>query len=72
MPAKPGWVACEAMAEVHVHVATAKPRRHPARSTVRWVDRALLGVVMGMAAWVIERAVLRSTRKANEESAAER
>jgi len=60
------------MAEVHVHVATAKRRRHPARSTLRWADRALLGVVMGMAAWVIERVVVRGTEKANEESAARR
>ncbi|MCJ7438020.1 MAG: hypothetical protein MUP97_09695 [Acidimicrobiia bacterium] len=60
------------MAEVHVHVATAKPRVHPARSTIRWADRAALGIVMGVAAYVIERAVVRGTKKANEESASKR
>jgi len=59
------------MAQVHVHVHTAKPRHHPARSTLRWADRALLGVVMGVMAYGIERAVKRSTKKANEASAAE-
>ena len=60
------------MAQVHVHVRTAKPRHHPAKSTLRWADRALLGVVMGLAAYTIERAVKRGTKKANEGSAAER
>ena len=43
------------MAQVHVHVHTAKPRHHPAKSTLRWADRALLGVVMGILAYGIER-----------------
>jgi hypothetical protein len=60
------------VAEVHVHVATAKPRVHPARSTIRWADRAALGFVMAVAAYVIERAVVRGTKKANAESAAKR
>jgi hypothetical protein len=60
------------MAQVHVHVHTAKPRHHPAKSTLRWADRAVLGVVMGILAYGIERVVKRSTKKANEASAAER
>jgi hypothetical protein len=60
------------MAQVHVHVHTAKPRHHPAKSTLRWADRALLGVVMGIAAYTIERAVVRGTKQANEGSGAER
>lgn len=55
------------MAEVHVDVSpTPKKGALPTR-TVRWFDRALLGVVMGMAAWVIERAVRRGTRRAEDE-----
>jgi hypothetical protein len=57
------------VAQVHVHVHTAKPRHHPAKSMLRWGDRALLGVVMGMAAYTIERAVKRGTKRANEASA---
>jgi hypothetical protein len=55
------------MAEVHVDVSpTQKTGSLPTR-TVRWFDRALLGFVMGMAAWVIERAVLRGTRRVEED-----
>jgi len=55
------------MAEVHVDVsATPKKGSLPTRS-VRWFDRALLGFVMGMAAWVIERAVRRGTRRAEDD-----
>lgn len=57
------------MAQVHVHVHTAKPRRHPAKSTLRWADRALLGVVMGIAAYTIERAVVRGTKKPKDDAA---
>jgi hypothetical protein len=60
------------VAEVHVHVATGKPGVHPARSTLRWADRVALGFVMGVAAYVIERAVVRGTKKANAASAAKR
>jgi hypothetical protein len=55
------------MAEVHVDVTSApKTGSLPTRS-VRWVDRAVLGVVMGIAAWVIERAVVRGTRRSEDE-----
>jgi hypothetical protein len=60
------------VAEVHVHVATAKPHAHPARSMLRWADRLLLGIVMGVAAFAMERAVLRSNKKAGEARAAAR
>jgi hypothetical protein len=60
------------VAEVHIHVATAKPHAHPGRSLLRWADRLLLGVVMGLAAFVMERAVLRSNKKAGEARAAAR
>jgi len=52
------------MAQVHVHIASEKPRPGPLRRTVRWADRAALGVVMGVAAFAIERAVIRSTKHA--------
>jgi hypothetical protein len=55
------------MAEVHVDVSpAAKHGSLPAR-TVRWFDRALLGFVMSVAAWVIEGAVLRGTRRAEDD-----
>ncbi len=30
---------------------------------VRWLDKAALGVVMGIAAWVLERLVIRASKK---------
>lgn len=57
------------MANVHVHLRKAKPRLHPAKRTKRWADRVLLGIVMGVAAWAIERAVVRGTKRANAEPA---
>ena len=54
------------MAEVHVDVSSKKKQgRLPAR-TVRWADRALLGFVMGIAAFVIERAVVRGSRRVED------
>ena len=52
-------------AQYHVHYP--EPRRHRSRwrRVVRSLDRAVLGAVMGAAAFVIERAVTRSTRRAN-------
>ena len=52
------------MAHVHVHVG-GKRRVRPARRPVRWADRVLMSIVMGIAAYVIERAVVRGTKKAN-------
>jgi hypothetical protein len=50
------------MAEVHVHVGRTKPKASPARRTARWADRTVLGIVMAIAAFVIERAVVRATK----------
>jgi hypothetical protein len=55
------------MAEVHVDVSQAPKKGSLPTRSVRWFDRALLGVVMGVAAWVIERAVVRGTRDAEDE-----
>jgi flagellar biosynthesis/type III secretory pathway M-ring protein FliF/YscJ len=55
------------MAEVHVDVSQAPKKGALPTRTVRWFDRALLGVVMGIAAWVIERAVIRGTRRTEDE-----
>lgn len=44
-------------------------RRRPGsrfRRVVHWFDRALLGVVLGTAAFVIERIVVRATRRSND------
>jgi hypothetical protein len=52
-------------AQYHVHY----PERRRHGSVFRWVvhrlDRAVLGVVIGTAAFMIERVVLRATRRAN-------
>jgi hypothetical protein len=55
------------MAEVHVDVTPAKKTGSLPTRTVRWFDRALLGAVMGIAAWVIERAVLRGLRRSEDD-----
>jgi hypothetical protein len=52
------------MASVHVHVGRTKPKPGPVKRTARWADRAVLGMVMGIAAFVLERAVIRGTKKA--------
>ncbi|HEY8217219.1 MAG TPA: hypothetical protein VIH82_08795 [Acidimicrobiia bacterium] len=51
------------MASVHVHVGGTKHKAGPVKRTARWADRAVLGLVMGIAAFVIERAVIRGTKK---------
>ena len=48
---------------MHVHVRTEKPPAPLNRRFVRWCDRTLLGMVMGIAAFAVERAVLRGTKK---------
>ena len=53
-------MAC--VAEVHVHVGRTKRKGGPVKRTARWADRAVLGIVMGIAAFVIERAVVRGTK----------
>jgi len=53
-------------AQYHVHYPERRRHRGGLRRMVHGVDRAMLGVVMGVAAFVIERVVLRSTRRANE------
>ncbi len=55
------------MAEVRVDV-TPKPKQGSLpKRTVKWADRALLGFVMGIAAWVLERAVQRGTKHVDPE-----
>jgi hypothetical protein len=54
------------MASVHVHVGSKKPRVGPLKRTAHWADRAVLGMVMGIAAFVIERAVIRGTKQKAE------
>jgi len=51
------------MAEVRVDVSRKRHRGSLTKRTVRWTDRALLGFVMGVAAFVIERAVIRGMRR---------
>lgn len=53
------------MAQVHVHVTSEKPRAGLVHRTVHWADRAALGLVMGVVAFALERAVLRSTKPAH-------
>jgi len=55
------------MAEVLVDITPAKKTGALPTRTVRWFDRALLGFVMGIAAWVLERAVLRGTRRVEDD-----
>ena len=54
------------MANVHVDVSSKKPKGPMPTRMVRWADRALLGFVMGVAAFVIERALIRGTRRAED------
>jgi hypothetical protein len=54
------------MAEVHVNVSSKKKSGSLPKRTVRWADRALLGFVMGIAAFVIERAVVRGSRRVED------
>jgi hypothetical protein len=54
------------MADVHVNVSHKKKSGSLPKRTVRWADRALLGLVMGIAAFVIERAVVRGSRRAED------
>jgi hypothetical protein len=56
------------VAEVHVHVGRTKPKASPLKRTARWADRAVLGIVMGIAAFVIERAVVRATKTKTAEA----
>ena len=51
------------VAQVHVHVRSTKPKAAPGKRFVHWADRALLSVVMGVVAFGLERAVVRSTKK---------
>jgi len=55
------------MAEVHVDVSPAPKTGSLVARSIRWIDRAVLGVVMGIAAWVIERAVVRGTRRSEDD-----
>ena len=52
-------------AQYHVHYPERKRHGSPFRRVVHGLDRALLGVVLGTAAFVIERIVVRATRRAN-------
>lgn len=52
-------------AQYQVHYPERRRHRNPFRRMVHGADRAMLGAVMGTAAFVIERVVLRSTRRAN-------
>jgi hypothetical protein len=51
------------VAQVHVDVGKRVSRHGPVTRSVRWADRALLGAVMGFAAFAIERVVLRSSKR---------
>jgi len=51
-----------------VNVGSTGRRVHPVKRTVRWADRAMLGIVMGVAAYAIERALVRGTKRANEKA----
>ncbi len=55
------------MAEVRVDVSPAAKSGSLPKRTVRWFDRAVLGAVMGVAAWVLERAVLRGSRRSEDD-----
>ena len=52
-------------AQYQVHYPEKRRHSSPFRRVVHGLDRALLGVVLGTAAFVIERIVLRATRRAN-------
>ena len=54
------------MAQVHVDVSPKKKGGSLPKRTVRRADRALLGFVMGIAAFVIERAVVRGSRRVED------
>jgi hypothetical protein len=54
------------MATVHVDVSSKTPKGPVPKRMVRWADRAVLGFVMGVAAFVIERAVVRGTRRVED------
>lgn len=55
------------MAEVRVDVSRKGDRGSLTKRAVRWADRAVLGFVMAVAAFVIERAVVRGMRRAEDE-----
>lgn len=55
------------MAEVHVDVSPKPKQGSLPKRSVKWADRALLGFVMGIAAWVLERAVQRGTKRVDKE-----
>lgn len=57
--------AARMAAQYHVHYPKRRRHRSPFRRVVHGLDRALLGVVLGTAAFVIERIVVRATRRAN-------
>ncbi len=52
-------------AQYHVHYPERRRHGSPLRRMVHGLDRVLLGVVLGTAAFVIERIVVRATRRAN-------
>ncbi len=52
-------------AQYQVHYPERRKHRNPFRRMVHGLDRALLGVVLGTAAFVIERIVLRASKRAN-------
>ena len=54
------------MAQVHVDVSPKKKSGALPTRVVRRADRALLGFVMGIAAFVIERAVVRGSRRVED------
>jgi hypothetical protein len=60
------------VAQVHVHVGRTKPKRGVGPRFVHWCDRALLGMVMSTIAFMMERAVVRGTKKKADDSEAVR
>ena len=57
-------------AQYHVHYPERKRHGSLFRRVVHRLDRALLGAILGSAAFVIERIVVRATRRSNESEAA--
>lgn len=51
-----------------MNVGNTRRQVHPVKRTVRWADRAMLGIVMGVAAFAIERALARGTKRARAAS----
>lgn len=73
MTTKPGTTYAGEMATLEPAVRPGgvpeRPSTPPRRGFLRFLDRAILGIVMSVAAFVVERAVVRSMRRADRRGA---